>query len=304
MSLALRLTSLATCLLFLGGLAVAHAENHQPAYLLEVPPSISDVFVADTESATLLRFVRTSEGLVEQDRRYMSIGRNGVGKVRAWDRRTPLGVYFVTEQLDTTNMHEKYGIAAFPLDYPNAWDRYNERTGDGIWLHGVDRRNPDRPPRDTDGCLAIPNDELRALLDRLNPLVTPVVVARNVEWARPEDIEAQRQEFRDALDGWRASLEDGDIVRHLAFYDDAFTHGDMSKADWSEFRFGVFQARPLAAVTLDEVFLAADPETDGLYLSRFSQALDTGDEVVTTTKRLYWQRSDSGELRIISEDAG
>ena len=39
--------------------------------------------------------------------------------------------------------HDKYGVAAYPLDYPNAWDRFNERTGYGIWLHGVDHKNPE-----------------------------------------------------------------------------------------------------------------------------------------------------------------
>ncbi len=69
------------------------------------------------------RFGRTASGIVKIDQRYMSIGENGVGKKRAWDRKTPLGIYFITEQLDTSNLDDKYGVAAYPLDYPNAWDR-------------------------------------------------------------------------------------------------------------------------------------------------------------------------------------
>ena len=127
------------------------ATQHLPSYLLEVPASVADVLIADAGTATLIRYSRTENGVVEKDRRYMSIGLEGVGKQRAWDRKTPLGVYFITEELDTSKLAPKYGIAAFPLDYPNAWDRYNERTGSGIWLHGVDASAPDRPPRDTDG---------------------------------------------------------------------------------------------------------------------------------------------------------
>ncbi|PWG73998.1 hypothetical protein DF186_20170, partial [Enterococcus hirae] len=84
------------------------------------------------------------------------------------------------------------GAAAFPLDYPNAWDRYNERTGYGIWLHGVDHKDPVRPPRDTDGCLALPNEEILRLAERLEPLVTPVIVARKMQWALPSDVNAVR----------------------------------------------------------------------------------------------------------------
>ena len=125
------------------GLASSAGER-LPAWLIEVPDTVTDILVADTGSATMHRFARAGGDIVEIDQRYMSIGQNGAGKERAWDRRTPLGVYFITERLDTSKMHDKYGIAAFPLDYPNAWDRYNERTGYGIWLHGVDHRNPER----------------------------------------------------------------------------------------------------------------------------------------------------------------
>ena len=83
----------------------------------------------------------------------------------------------------------------YPLDYPNAWDRQRQRTGSGIWLHGVDHKNPDRPPLDTDGCLALPNEEILLLADVLEPLVTPVIVAREVVWATPAELETTRLEF-------------------------------------------------------------------------------------------------------------
>ena len=181
-----------------------------PAYLLEVPESVTDILIADTESATMYRFTHSGDRIVEKDKRYMSIGLKGPGKEKAWDRRTPLGVYFITESLDTSKLHDKYGVAAFPLDYPNAWDRLNDRTGSGIWLHGVDHKSPERPPRDTDGCLSIPNEELLKLVDTLEPLVTPVIVTREMKWSLPAEIVQLRLEFRLALDIWRQSLERGD----------------------------------------------------------------------------------------------
>jgi len=124
-----------------------------PAYILQVPDSVSSVFIAETEAAPLRRYERGEGGFEPREDRYMFVGENGVGKQRAWDRRTPLGIYFANEQLDTSRMHEKYGPTAFPLDYPNAWDEFNERTGDGIWIHGVPSDSEHRPPLDTDGCI-------------------------------------------------------------------------------------------------------------------------------------------------------
>ena len=282
----------------------AGIEARQPSWLIEVPDSVTDILVAETDAATMRRFTRSDGNIVEIDKRYMSIGLNGPGKEKAWDRRTPLGVYFITESLDTSKLHEKYGVAAFPLDYPNAWDQFNERTGNGIWLHGVDRNNPQRPPRDTDGCLALPNDEILKLVDRLEPLVTPVIIARKMRWAPSVEMEKLRLEFRLAIDMWRDSLEKGDVLDHLSLYADDFRYRDMDRSEWAAFRINVFDSRTLQSVRLEDVMLVADPEVPDLYLSRFTQVLATADGPVSTTKRLYWRRSEGRRWQIISEDAG
>lgn len=275
-----------------------------PAYLLEVPDTVTDILIADAETSTMHRFVRSVDGVVEKDQRYMSVGQNGMGKQRAWDKKTPLGVYFITERLDTSKLHDKYGVAAFPLDYPNAWDRHNNRTGDGIWLHGVDHRNPDRPPLDTDGCLSLPNDEILTLADRLQPLVTPVIVARRLQWANVENLQRMREEFRLALDIWRQSQEQGDITTYLSLYADDFSYRDMDRTAWSAWRSGVFDMNPLQAVQISNLLLVADPEVENLFLSRFTQVSVTQSGPVRTTKRLYWQRSADNTWKIISEGAG
>ena len=284
--------------------AVLGTTGHLPAYLLEMPDSVSDILIADTASATMHRFVRSGDNIVEKDQRYMSIGLNGAGKEKAWDRKTPLGVYFITERLDTSKLDDKYGVAAFPLDYPNAWDRQMQRTGSGIWLHGVDRNNPDRPPLDTDGCLALPNDEISLLADVLEPLVTPVIVAREVVWSTADELENTRLEFRLVLDIWKNSLARGDLKTYLSLYAEDFRYREMDKNEWSSYRLGVFEARRLDGVTIENVMLLADPEEANLYLSRFTQVLLTDTGPVTTTKRLYWRRQEGSVWEIVSEDSG
>jgi murein L,D-transpeptidase YafK len=276
----------------------------QPAWLLEVPDTSGDVLIADTHSATMYRFRKTATGLVEVDRRYMSIGENGAGKKRAWDRKTPLGVYFITDRLDATRLADQYGVAAFPLDYPNTWDRINGRTGYGIWLHGVDRKNPQRPPLDTDGCLALPNDELMKLVDTLAPLETPVIVTRGMRWSAPQDLSGLRAELRDAVESWRRSLESGDLLGYLSHYAAEFRYRDMELADWSSWRMAVFDRRPLTGVKLGDMLLVADPEEPGLYLSRFTQVLTSAGNSITTRKRLYWRHDEAGDWKIVAEDSG
>jgi murein L,D-transpeptidase YafK len=275
-----------------------------PAYVLELPDSVTDILLADAASATMYRFAHSGDSIVEKDRRYMSIGLKGTGKQRAWDRKTPLGIYFITESLDTSKLHDKYGAAAYPLDYPNARDRQLRRTGNGIWLHGVDRHNPDRPPLDTDGCLALRNEEILLLANALQPLVTPVIVAREVAWSTRGQLEHTRLEFRLALDIWKDSLAAGDVQTYLSLYADDFRYRDMDKSAWSSYRLGVFAARTLDGVNIDDVMLFADPEEPNLYLSRFTQVLLTDDGPVTTVKRLYWRHRDGNRWEIVTEDSG
>jgi len=272
-----------------------------PAYLLQVPAGVGAILVAETDTATLYRFDSDSD---HADDRYMSIGQNGVGKERPWDRRTPLGIYFVVEQLDTKRLHERYGAAAFPLDYPNIWDRQNRRGGDGIWIHGVDPSGGRRPRLDTDGCIALLNDELLAMADGFVPLVTPVIITRKIRWTSSEQIAAVRLQLESALNDWATSFRSGDLHRYLSLYADDFEYRGMSREDWAAYRLQTFSNRPITAFELQDVLLLADPEDDSLYLSRFQQRIIDDERTVTTTKRLYWRRTEDGELKIVAEDNG
>ena len=295
---------LTLAVLLLPGVLAAQPGDGLPAYLLQVPETVAAIFVAETNTATLYRFEVGTTGPEYSDERYMSIGQNGVGKTRAWDRRTPLGIYFVNEQLDTSGLDEKYGLMAFPLDYPNVWDRSNERSGDGIWIHGASPHGGRRPPLDTDGCIALSNEELLALKDQLMPLVTPVIIARQISWLSSEQIAATRAELAAVLDLWAESRRSGDLHQYLSLYADEFEYRGMGRDDWAGYRLQTVSTTPIREFELQEVLLLADPEDSGLYLSRFRQIIVDGERTIVTTKRLYWRRTGDGALKIVAEDNG
>ncbi len=284
------------------------AANAQPvpAWLLRIPDTIETVFVAATETSSFHRFDREDDyhfSPLGQD--YMSIGRGGIRKEREGDRKTPLGIYFVTEQLDTTKLHDKYGITAFPLDYPNAWDRHLGRTGDGIWVHGVDPNGGDRPPLDTDGCIALPNERLQALENVFAPNVTPVLISTRLVWATPDDVAATRESLETAVFDWGRALAEGDMHAWLESYDETFRHWGMNKDEWSSFSMQTLARRDIKDVRISELLLLGDPAEPGLYLSRFRLEVMEGEaRKVISLRRMYWRRSESGAYRIVAEDSG
>ncbi len=276
-----------------------------PAWVLRLPESTPTVFIAETSASAFHRFDRNGSGVVKVRQDYMSIGQGGAGKARAGDQRTPLGIYFVTEQLDTTRLHDKYGVTAFTLDYPNAWDRRSGRTGDGIWVHGVDPRGGTRPPLDTDGCIALPNERLLALEQSFEANVTPVLIGVELVWAEAETVSELRGALEDAVNQWVDHLEEGDMYAWLELYDDSFRHWGMDKGTWSAFSLETVGQRPITAVSISDLLLLGDPVEDGLFLSRFRLEISEGEaRAVVSMRRMYWRRSESGAFRIVAEDSG
>ena len=291
---------------------VSFAEDELPAMLIRIPESVNTIFVAETTTANFYRFERAGDSLVKSGSYYMSIGQKGAGKERSGDKRTPLGAYFVTEQLDTSRLHEKYGITAFPLDYPNEWDRLANRDGDGIWVHGVLRNGGQRPPLDTDGCIALSNEDLLALIPSFAENVTPVLVTREVRWVEPLDQERLRGELEASVAAWATSKERDDLHSYLSLYDSDFSRWGMSKAEWSALSLrtgnrkekGKGKGNAITSASVSDLLLIAYPEEEGIYLSRFRFTVIEGGRETVMMTRLYWRRDDSGVFRIVAESRG
>ena len=284
--------------------ASAGADDKLPASLIRIPESVSTVFVAETSTARFHRFDRLGDTIVRNGSYYMSIGQNGTGKQRSGDRRTPLGVYFVTEQLDTSRLHDKYGVTAFPLDYPNEWDRLSGRDGGGIWVHGVTRNGGQRPKQDTDGCIALSNEDLTLLLPEFSDNVTPVLVTSAVNWIDEAQQEALRTELENRITEWTNSQKNGDLHAYLSLYSDAFRRWEMNKVEWSSLALQTESRHTRRNIDISDLLLVEYPEEDGVYLSRFKLAVVESDREVARTTRLYWRREENGALLIVAEDDG
>ena len=273
-----------------------------PAWIIEVPESTETILVADTGSATLYEYRLARDGAVDVTEYYMSIGQRGVGKKRAGDRKTPLGNYFIVDQLDTSRLDPKYGVTAFPLDYPNAMDRRAGRTGDGIWLHGVLPGDERRPERDTDGCIALPNDDLAGLATRLELNRTPVVVTRTMRHVSGEEKRATRTALLKGVEAWRESMASGDVIGYLSLYAADFTYRGLDRDEWAAFREG--QIRNAPALSVDDILVLLDPEDPGLAMTRFSTRRSGRAGDATMIKRLYWRQGDDERWVIVAEDNG
>ena len=271
-----------------------------PASVLALDASISEVLVVDGKRSVAWLLAREASEWQVSDGFYISIGTEGLDKRRRGDAKTPLGVYWIVEERDSTRLPPRYGVRVFPLDYPNALDRLQRRTGDGIWIHGIDPDNNIRPPLDTDGCVALVNERIMTLGSELAPRRTPVIIVDGADWQRPQN--NRLRALRQALESWRIALTDGEEDAYFSAFADDYTRFGMSHSLWRAGRQAALANSESLSVNIDSlsVFLA-DKDTD-VYLTRFRQRSMRGDaEPITIWRRLYWQRGRDGKFRIIAQ---
>ncbi|MGQ5522037.1 L,D-transpeptidase Cds6 family protein [Chitinimonas sp. PSY-7] len=239
---------------------------------------------------------------------YMTIGKLGFDKNREGDQRTPLGVYFVTghmprEQLDQTygKRAELYGVGAWPLSYPNDWDRQQGRTGSGIWLHGVPYDTYSRAPKASNGCVALSNPDMTALGEYLVP-DTPVVITPSIEWLAQNDWQNRRTAAQAELEAWRRDWESLNTANYLGHYASDFRSGKMNLASWKQQKAGVNAGKEWAKIRLDSLSLFSYPTRDGggLLMANFDQDYQSSNLNTRSKKRLYFKQ-EAQNWRIVFE---
>jgi hypothetical protein len=129
------------------------SDDRLPRHVLQLHSEQKHVLLVDSRRSRLYVFANAGGRPRLVADYYVTLGKNGVEKTREGDQKTPLGVYHVTANLPRKKLTDFYGSGAFPINYPNEWDRRLGRNGHGIWLHGTPSAMYSRPPRASDGCI-------------------------------------------------------------------------------------------------------------------------------------------------------
>ncbi|HTS51775.1 MAG TPA: L,D-transpeptidase [Burkholderiales bacterium] len=278
-------------------------KDRVPKYLLRLQPEQRYAVVVDTASSTLYLFENrdgTPRYLTDY---YITVGKNGTNKLREGDKKTPLGVYHVTSELPRAKLDAFYGSGAFPLSYPNEWDARQGRNGHGIWLHGTPRDTYSRPPRASDGCVVLANEDLDELAKRVQIGLTPVIIADHVDWIDASMAQALRAGLSERLERWRADWEGRNTERYLQYYARSFAAENMNLAGWSAQKRRVNGAKEWIKVRLSAVSMFLYPGRDDLAVISFFQDYSSSNLSNKMRKRQYWIR-EGGIWKILYEGAG
>ena len=274
--------------------------GHVPRYLLRLEPAQKHAIVADTGRARVYVY-ENANGTPRLIRDYYStIGKHGFLKEREGDKKTPIGAYHVTSHIPGKKLPDLYGWGAFPISYPNEWDRRLGRTGYGIWIHGVPADSYARAPLASDGCLALANPEIAELATRVQPGVTPVIISEKVEWLAPEAWRAEADAFVSRIDEWRRDWESRDTERYLSHYARSFGAEGMDLPAWSAHKRRVNAAKKWIKVELNAMSVLRSPGREPLMVVTFDQDYRSSGLSQRARKRQYWILED-GRRKIAYE---
>jgi len=277
-------------------------EDRLPRYVLQLHPGQKHVLVVDSRRSRLYVFANDAGRARLVADYYVTLGKNGMEKTREGDQKTPVGVYHVTANLPRSKLADFYGAGAFPINYPNEWDRRLGRKGHGIWLHGVPSDLYSRPPRASDGCIVLANPDLESVGRAVQVGTTPVIIADEIEWSDAAAVEAERSSLGKALERWRADWQGRDTERYLAHYSQRFSSGSQDYRAWAAHKRSVNSAKRWIEVGLSGVAMFRYPREGDFVVVSFGQAYRSDRLSNTMRKRQYWIRED-GAWKILYEGA-
>ncbi len=272
--------------------------DYLPAPLLQLSGKQSHALLIDTSRSRLFVYANDLGRPRYVTDFYISLGKNGIDKSREGDQKTPIGVYTVLPLKD--KLPDFYGSGAYPLSYPNDWDKINGRAGHGIWLHGTPSETYARPPWATDGCVVLTNEDLARLSKYVDVNRTPVVIGQSVEWRDAAKWEAEREGFLAAFGRWKTDWESLDTQRYLSNYSPNFRSERRDFSTWSARKRQVNSGKTWIKVGVNDMSVFAYPGSRDLMMITFEQDYRSNNLSNRTLKRQFWAR-EGGRWRIVHE---
>ncbi len=267
-----------------------------PDSLLLMPIN-SRFALVEKETQTLLVFRSATSGFQLEKTFACSTGAKEGEKAEKGDEKTPEGVYLFRKILPGSQLPGIYGKLAITLDYPNAFDRLEGKSGDGIWVHATNETIRPYLPNKTRGCVVMSNDDIQefAKLVRLND--TPLVIVPKIRYESQSERDADIASLKNFLSDWRQNWENKLIDPYISMYSSRFRNGNQDLKAFRKYKDSIFSRA-------GKIHLRTDLESivrhDKYVVLTFNQEYRSQRLTSRGTKRLFLVR-EKGAWKIIAE---
>ncbi len=216
----------------------------------------------------------------------VAIGKQEGDKKESGDHKTPEGIYFAGQHLDTSRLSPiEYGTRAIPLDFPNLLDRQFGVTGSGIWLHGAGDDKRMASAQVTRGCVVFHNEDLLKLLPWLNPYQGIVSIAQDLPVLnQPEAV----KEVETATKQWLHAWANKQLDPYVTAYAASFHTQGRNRSQFRAYKKNLFARYHKMVVKMDTIRTLTHPKYAVTIMNQHFNG--NGHFVSNGRKILYWQK--------------
>lgn len=271
-----------------------------PASLVQIPISSNFyspyAFVVDKSARLLTVWQQSPMGLKKVANFPADLGKSTGEKKARGDHKTPEGIYFLLERREGETLNfSLYGKRAFTTDYPNFFDRFDGKTGDGIWLHAV----PDHVPltRGSRGCVVVRNEVILDISQYVKLGRTPILIHDQIDMIAQKDLVKVNADLVQWLENWRMAWETKTLDSYIEYYSPEFRSMAMNKNQWRSYKDRLNKSYKSIAVRISKPAIFADRKHA---IVRFLQEYRSDKHSDVGEKTLYLKRSPDG-FKIVGE---
>ena len=286
------------------GYLISHKNNKLPKF--NILPNKKDKYLiyVDMDSSRLFVFVNYKNKYSYLSDYYVSIGKNGYGKRFEGDKKTPFGTYFLQKKIQR-KLTDFYGDGAYPLNYPNDFDRVNNFTGSGIWIHGTPKSTYSRAPEASDGCIVLSNKDLIEIKKVLNTPGTPVILSNlsitHLGLRDEEVIINDQKKLLNSIEKWKEAWTKKNYEEYINFYSSTAKYNKSSYKKWSVLKKNVFKKSKNIKISIKNISIYEYPSAKNqLRIVLFDQDYNSNLITNKTKKKQIW-RNENGGWKIIYE---
>ncbi|HUV51409.1 MAG TPA: L,D-transpeptidase [Anaerolineae bacterium] len=226
-----------------------------------------------------------------------STGETAGRKFRSGDKKTPEGLYFFTDKYKKRDLSPIYGSMAFPIDYPNFFDRIEGRKGHSIWLHGT---NQSIKAMDSNGCIVLANQDIDKLAKYIVLHKTPVVIVDKLSYASFDDKSGIKNSIFNFVEQWNHALENGTYHEYLECYAPEYLPDISWWTEWNKVQ------KIYSASNLDlsvEIKKRSILRHNGIYVILFDQFVRSSDKELHAGSKKLFLTYKGGFFRILGEES-
>jgi len=295
---------LGLCLSFaLNANAQTNNQNNSAAIFPSEILQISDhdkikatVLTAD-KAKRVLKFYSPDKSLSEAEIFEIDIGKNNGNKTKRDDKKTPEGIYLLQKKMTPPEIpFDLYGSLAFTTDYPNVFDKFENKTGSGIWLHSV----PDTVPlnRGSKGCVVLRNDVIQKISSAISLNKSYLIINDKTTMIDQKTHQEKSNQINQWIETWKTTWESQNLNQYINLYSDEFSAPGFNKQTWLKHK------EKLKGIYKDIKIEMSKPSIFHIknqYLVKFLQNYSSDTHKDTGIKTLYLIEHSKG-LKIIREE--